>query len=361
MTKISRKAAASVAAGAFAIGVIVGPTAATAVTSAFSPPCTTTSNNCLDRRLDAVESWIAQQEGTGTPTPTPTPTATPTVTATPTPTVTDTPTATPTPTPTVTPTSIPGTFPDASTTGPTGTLTTVSGSLSSGSAGQVIENKNISGDFVVNHANVTLKNSRVNGRIIMNVNNNLMVVDSEVGTDRCIASSNFELINGSSFTLLRSHFHGGGADLVRFRAGGPIKIQDSLLDGGCEFNGSHYDAAQVYEPGGKVNVTVDHSSLSARTNGGSGFGNAAVFWADNPGPGSTLTINNSRLGGGNYTTYLHDADAGSGVAIKVTNNVYVKNSAQYGPCVGYSAPWNGTEGLLFTGNTYDDGTAITKC
>ena len=45
---------------------------------------------------------------------------------------------------------------------------------------------------------------------------------------------------------MRTHFHGGGADLVQVRGGRGVSLVDSLLDGGCEYPGDHYDAVQLY-------------------------------------------------------------------------------------------------------------------
>ena len=107
-------------------------------------------------------------------------------------------------------------FPNESNTGPSGSLATVSGSLTTSASGQVVKDKLITGDLVVSHANVTLQNSRVMGRIRTNSGaTNLNLVDSEIGSDTCTSSSDYQLLASSSVTATRSHFHGGGADLIR--------------------------------------------------------------------------------------------------------------------------------------------------
>jgi hypothetical protein len=91
-------------------------------------------------------------------------------------------------------------------------------------------------------------------------------------------------------------------------------------------------------------------------------GNSVVFWADNPGAGSTLTIAGSLLKGGAYTLALYNAGAGSRIVIDVHSNTFAKNTWKYGPCATTtSVPFDGTSGIKFTGNTLDDGTPLTHC
>jgi hypothetical protein len=85
----------------------------------------------------------------------------------------------------------------------------------------------------------------------------------------------------------------------------------------------------------------------------------AIFWADHPGAGSTLEAEHSMVAGGDYTTALYDATAGSGVVINVHDNVYVNHSWNYGPCVSNSVSYTGHEGLEFTNNVLDTGGAMT--
>ena len=139
-----------------------------------------------------------------------------------------------------------------------------------------------------------------------------------------------------------------------------MTLKDSLVNGGCEFPGDHYDAIQMYGPGAKANVTIDHSTIDGRSNASKG--NAAVFWADEPGAGSTLTITNSQLAGGGFTVSLYDANAGSGVFLDVRDNTFVKGSWGYGPCADTnSIAYNGKEGVRFTGNKLSDGAPLPTC
>ena len=98
------------------LGLVLGFVggSALAATGAFAPPCTSTSNSCMDRRMDAVEAWVKAHDTTPTPTPTPTTsTTTSTTTPTPPPTSTSTTSTTTTPATTTTTTQVPAPPPPA--------------------------------------------------------------------------------------------------------------------------------------------------------------------------------------------------------------------------------------------------------
>jgi hypothetical protein len=151
-----------------------------------------------------------------------------------------------------------------------------------------------------------------------------------------------------------------GDDLLRQGGhGGSITVTDSLFDHTCWYTGSHLDAFQMYDPGDVSHALLNHDTLNSRPVNHSGTGDAAIFWADHPGAGSTLEVEHSMLAGGDYTTALYDATAGSGVVINVHNNVYVNHSWNYGPCDSNSVSYTGHEGLEFTNNVLDMGEAMT--
>lgn len=256
--------------------------------------------------------------------------------------------------------------PDASCTGvPAGTnLTTVSGNLTTSSNGQVINARLIAGDLLVTHGNVTVTNSRIKGRIINNASNGLTVTDSDIGADSCPSGpSPYNNFNGTNYTMLRSRVHNAGADLMGMGGTGTILIKDSIVNQACWYPEDHLDAIQFYAPGSVGIITLDHSVFDARpVNVASEKGNAAIIWADNPGSGSRLTVTKSFLAGGNYTTMLFDAGANSGVIIDINNTTYAKNAWTYGPCaMSNSVAFNGTSGIKFTNNRYDDATSFPNC
>lgn len=257
-------------------------------------------------------------------------------------------------------------FPDASCSGvPSGSaLTTISGDLATSSSGQIIDHKLITGDVAVLHSNVTITNSRILGRIANKASSGLTITDTDIGPDNCpTVSSFYNNLNGTGYTLLRSHVHNSGADIIGIGGTGTILIKDSIVNQACIYPGDHLDAAQFYAPGDVGNITIDHSFLDARpVNSPGSLGNAAIFWADSPGSGSRLTATHSKFAGGNFTLSLYDAKIGSGVIFDVNNNTIVKNSYNYGPCSSSNTTtFNGVEGLKFTGNVYEDGSAVPSC
>jgi hypothetical protein len=248
------------------------------------------------------------------------------------------------------------------------TLTTVNGTLTTSSNGQVIDAKLITGDLVIANDNVTVTRSRIKGRIVNNRDYtstaNTVFQDSDIGRDDCSGgSSPFTTLVGSDYRLTRTHVHNGGADLLGLHGGGTILVQDSLIDGACFYTGDHLDAAQFYDPGGIGDVTFFHDSLDARcVNSCGDKGNAAIFWADAPGAGSRLTVTNTLLAGGNWSISPYDAGAGSKIIITISSDTFVKNSYKYSPCrLANSIPFNGIEGVKFTGNKLDDGTSVATC
>ncbi|TAH34230.1 hypothetical protein EYC59_03005 [Candidatus Saccharibacteria bacterium] len=256
-------------------------------------------------------------------------------------------------------------MPDSSCTGvPAGTtLTTVNGDMATSSSGQVINAKLITGDLIIGDSNITVTNTRIMGRIVNNASNGLVVRDSDIGADSCPANaSNYNNLNGTNYQLIRSHVHNSGADLIGIGGQGTILIQDSIIDQACYYPGDHLDVAQWYAPGALGHVTIAHTIMDAEPGNvaTSEHGNAAIIWADGAASGSTLTAYNNRFKGGNYTLMLYDATAGSGVVFDVHDNTFIKNTYTYGACnKANSIMFDGTSGLKFTNNKFDDGTALS--
>ena len=256
-------------------------------------------------------------------------------------------------------------FPDLSCTGvPAGTqLITINGDLTTSSDGQIIDGKLITGDVGVLNANVTIKNSRILGRIANKASNGLSITDSDIGPDVCPTSSSFyNNLNGTNYTLSHSRVHNAGADIMGIGGMGTILIKESIVNQACIYPGDHLDAMQFYSPGDVGKITVQHTVIDSRPVNAVANGNAAIFWADNPGSGSRLNVTQSKLAGGNYTASLYDATATSGVVLSLIGNTFVKNSYTYGACASAnSVAYNGTSGIIFMNNIYDDGSNVGSC
>ena len=335
-------------------------------------------------RTQPVSSPTATSVPTSTRTSTPTvaPTSTPASSSTPKSSSTTSPVLTSTTrpsstTPTATPTTPSGSgaqscpafpaFPtDACTGVPAGTqLTTVNGDLRTTSDGQVVDARLITGDLIVGHDDVTVTNSQIKGNIVYGNNRGLDLRDVDLGADSCSRSrDSAQLLSGADYTLTRVHMHNGGADLLRLAGGSSSTIQviDSLIDNGCFFSGDHFDAVQLYDPGRVAKVVVRHSDIDARPANAPGEGNSAIFWADHPGAGSSLVVEQSRLAGGQITLALYDASASSKVVLDARQNRFVRGSFEYDACaMSNSVPFNGTSGVKWVDNAFEDGTPISSC
>lgn len=258
------------------------------------------------------------------------------------------------PTTTTTTTPSPG-FPDASSTGPRVPVTAGSANLCG-----VVTSRLVTGDATVT-CDATLTDVRITG--VLSNRSGYTVTGSYVtiGPDACPArATSQQRLVQDPMTLDHAHLQGGfGQDSVLLVTG--LTIRDSLIDRTCAWAGDHLDNGQLYNPGGKTVATLDHDTLDVRPINLANLGNSAVFLADTPGAGTLITVTNSLLKGGNYTLAAYDAYAGSGVRYDIRGNTFVKGTWQYGPCASNSAAWDGTTGLRFSGNTYDDGTAMPSC
>ncbi|MFK3651650.1 DUF4082 domain-containing protein [Lysobacter enzymogenes] len=252
-------------------------------------------------------------------------------------------------------------------------LTTVDGDYSTSRDGQTIDGLLITGALIVRHHNVTVSNSRIKGYVDHRTHRNLVLKDVDLGPDACPASNNGgrRLIFGDNgYTLIRAHLHHNGDDLLSVGGGEPVLIQDSLIHQTCFYPGDHLDAVQFYSPGQVGHLSIVHSDIDARPVNSEGFGNAAVFWADRPGAGSSLTIRESRLAGGGYTLAPYDSGLGSGVTIEVSDTRFVRGSQWGSACYlggnnpanhSPTVPYNGSEGIKWLRNAWDDGTPLPSC
>ncbi len=345
MTRGQRFAAAG---AALVLAFIAGGIAHAA--TAFSPPCTSDTRQCLDRRLDSVESWIKAQE-----TPAPTPTVT-TTTATPTPssstttpvaTTTSSTTTTATPTPTTT-TVAPSTgWPDATNTGvPAGITLTPSGGLTITTAGTVIDGKDIAGTVQIRANNVTIRNSRITGSgyHIVTVDDGFTgarLENVEINGKGTSGTAGSNGLYGSA-TVIAANIHGVENGVVP--SSGSV-IRDSWIHNLKSGGDPHYDGIQI--DGDRSNILLEHNLVDMRE-----LGSTATVMIDNYfGPVDNVTVNNNRLLGGGWTVYV-DGRFNSSPITRVT---YSNNRIGYGQW-GYASV--DVYDPVWTGNV-DDATGAT--
>jgi hypothetical protein len=169
-----------------------------------------------------------------------------------------------------------GGLPDASNTGvPEGTALTASGPITTSAAGQVIDARDITGTVTVNHANVTIKRSRItsNGfNVIDNNSTGLVVEDSELldGPDTGQANCHNGIAFGG-YTIRRSEITGcenavDAADGNATIADNYIHDLDTVGPSHVWGNSPHTDGIQV--AGDNVNILhnwVDPVAVSGGT------------------------------------------------------------------------------------------------
>lgn len=330
---------------------------------------TSADRSWADECVKLAKAAIAAANPTPTPTGTSSPTPTPTVTATP------TPTPTPTPSPTAT-TPAPGTWPTSSTTGvPAGTLLTPSGSLNITTGGsdplhpRIIENLDVSGRVDVRADNVLIRNTRIrcgDGCLHNYGGHNLRVDHVDIGHGSgygdiaimdggaCVPGSNPCVQAGASnavYTAVHIHNVDDGV-----RCDGDLTVQDSLIEKLAMGTSAHSDGCQVSDT--TDDSRPDPGWITFRHNVIEG-GNTSCFIVQGQPVGPILIEGNYLKAvslANEQTSYA--TNVGPGVpqgGVVVRNNV-LTHGWQSGPDGSSSVyHWTSTN---WSGNTYDDGTAV---
>jgi hypothetical protein len=237
-------------------------------------------------------------------------------------------------------------FPDATNTGVrAGTALTPWAGGTITAANTVISARDITGQVTIAAPGVVIKNSRIHvsddSYDVLVRSGNVLIQDSELYGNPDGAGIAFD-----NWTGIRLNIHNFPDDGVKL--GSNVRLQDSYIHDFATSPGAHADGGQMQ--GGEVNLTVRHNTIMARSVG-SGATNAALFIAPDLGPSTNgpVTIDNNLLGGGNFAVYIVDGNNGQYFVrnISLTNNRFVRNSAQYG-----AADIN--VAVLRSGNVWDD-------
>jgi hypothetical protein len=222
-------------------------------------------------------------------------------------------------------------FPDANCTGVLpGVARTNSGSITTTSNGQVIENLNVNGDITVNHSNVIIRNVRVtinNGPAINNINCpggstgcSFTIEDSEL--DGTGMTEGYSAIAFFNYTMRRVNIHGFGEGPG---GGSNILIEDSYIhDFPVISTGAHTDGMQ-FEFGAN-NIVRHNTVIVCNAN------NAAIQIGNQVGNSNNL-VEMNLMGGGGYTLGI---GAGSGGNQQKNNRI----TTQCFPTGGYFGPTN---------------------
>jgi hypothetical protein len=285
----------------------------------------------------------------------------------------------PTQTSTATPTSQPPGFPDASNTGvPAGTtLSAYTGPCTITAAGTVIDSKTVNCPLAIQAANVTIRNSKVNGNIAIDTDVNqswsLTLTDSEVdaGDAEAIAA-----IGNGNADILRVNIHGGHNALQCEEHSSHCNITDSWIHG--QYLGADSvdhlagigvfgalspcqgpDANGVPACFAAVHNSILCEPLPNASNGGC-TADLAILNQFGPLPGALVQDN---LFGANvgaaYCTYGGTNPNHASDHIVYTGNVFQRGAngrcAAFGPVTSFDS---GGVGNVWTNNTWDDGGAV---
>jgi hypothetical protein len=178
----------------------------------------------------------------------------------------------------------------------------------------------ISGDLVVNAANVTVRNSQIDGKITNDAaaETSFLITDSTIGpASGCVTSPGVGEANYTATRVwVRGHDDG-------FRISGlNVTIQDSYAKL-CANSGSHSDGIQSYCPDQLCgNLTFTHNSIDSR-------GVDATFMINLVDPNlRSVNVSNSLLAGGGYTI---DTRWTAGPVWTIRDNMVVDGAWAFGP------------------------------
>ena len=205
-------------------------------------------------------------------------------------------------------------FPSEATGANLSTLTP-SGSITASTAGQVIENKDVTGQITVAAPNVTIRNVRVtataSGSGSATISGNepgLKVINSTVRgsgpgsstVEAAIRDYSGLTVEGSNLTLCNECVQGW-----------PLTMKNTYSKVSSIYPGAH--AENIYICSGTVNV--DHSTLLNEQ------GQTATVFGDTIcGGKNNYTVTNSLLAGGGYVFYPQANGSGSGGTTTITGN-----------------------------------------
>ena len=273
---------------------------------------------------------------------------------------TPTPDPTPDPTPGPTPEPPSGDWPGADNTGvPTGTaLTTYTGPKTI-TAATTINAKRISGMILVK-APLTITNSELTGNIDADYGKPVTITDSEV---RASNTSSAPAIGYSDVTLKRVEVTGAQHSVL---CGANCDVQDSWLHGQGLPAGSSWHNNGFISNGGS-NVLLRHNTIQCTTsdnsNGGGCTGDVSFFGDFSQIRNVTVDGNLLKATKGGYCLAAgHNPGkpyGGNPANIVITGNVFERGSGRKCGYWGAATGYLNANGNRFTGNTWDDGAAVT--
>lgn len=209
--------------------------------------------------------------------------------------------------------AIPNGYPTAATTGYSGSLTTQVGNVTSSSNGQVIELLDITGQVIINHTNVTVRNCRIR------TGNDENAIGVRCNSTGAYVHHN-EIDGGSTGSYVGilgtvtaeynniHHFENG------IVAGSNSTIQHNYIhDLGSVAATPHYDGIEC---NGGSNLTIYHNTII------NDYTQTSGVMLDNADSGlSTISVDDNVIIGGAYALYCDGQFGGGAVTgVSITNN-----------------------------------------
>jgi hypothetical protein len=308
-----------------------------------------------------------------TPTPTPTPSSAPAPAPTPTPTPTPTPIGSCSGTANHVPGGADGTgtcWPGPSNTGVPAViaLSNYTGSCTITVAGTVIDGKMVNCDLDIKAANVMIKNSKINGSVILDTDIagssiwSFTLQDSEVDAGQVQLAA----VGWGNLHVIRSNIHGGITSVQCEEKSVSCVIEDSYLHGQYIPDNEPWHLGGFLSDGGQ-NITIRHNFIvcdHAVNKVGEGC-TGDINFIPNFAPINGALVEHNLLGantGSAYCTYGGEKSTSAtphSYNITYRNNVFQRGSngrcADYGPVTDFNSNNSGNQWI---NNKYDDGSVV---
>lgn len=213
------------------------------------------------------------------------------------------------------------TFPSAATTGPTGPLTNFTGQKFSTANGEIIQNLNITGNIIIRHNNVTVRNCAINctgyywgGEPDSNQTGTIWENVRVYTTSGSGGTRGLGVIGGQ----IKNCDISGVEDGIRI-AGANCLIQGNYVHDLSSGPGSHNDGLQGYgEISGDTRIL--NNTIMARDT------SCIILQNENGGYTGTMIISGNQLGGPVGTIIYADAKKGSGFSWNLSSPLVVSNN-----------------------------------
>jgi hypothetical protein len=231
-------------------------------------------------------------------------------------------------------------------------LTEYAGPITITEANTVIDGKHLTGTVVIEAPGVVIRNSLINGSVLVNddTDDSLLLEDVELD---CNDDWNTG-VSSANVTVRRANIHGceNGMDLNQ-----NVDIRDSYIHGqdlvghpdGIQFGSGHFENGQIVD--GVKHVTILHNTIFGHSDQGtseeSEFGTSAII--SNPAGDTDVLIQDNLMAGGAYALYCD----GNGPATnyRVLDNHF---TTRFKPSVGYFGISVGCSDETQSGNVIDE-------